>query len=125
MRYNKIKNYLLIAFIVLGTASANTVAEETHKTIQSIRLEIPKDLPRQLTDGSQNLIGRCGFVHLNGEHDVQLDRMDSTSLDLKIPVAFHVIYATNYDEWGNPWKEGYLDENRINEQINILKLSVL
>ena len=120
MKFYKIKNYLFIILIVVGKASANTGSEETYKTIQSIRLEIPKDLPRQLTDGSQNLIGRCGFVHLTGEHDRQLDRMVSTSLSIKIPVAFHVIYATIYDESGNLFKEGYVDEYLIERQIEIL-----
>ena len=115
-----VKFYLLFLVLIVGLVSAKTISEETHKTIQSIRSEIPKDLQRQLPNGSQDLVGRCGFVYLNSEHDSQLDRMVSASLDIKIPVAFHVIYATNYDEWGNPWKEGYVDEYRINEQINIL-----
>ena len=109
--------YCLFISILISLISAKTISEETHKKIQSIRSEIPKDLPRQLPNGSQDLVGRCGFVHLTGEHDSQLDRMVSASLDIKIPVAFHVIYATNYDEWGNPWKEGYVDEYIINEQM--------
>jgi hypothetical protein len=90
--------------------------------IHRLRSEITKDLIIDLSDGDQISISRCGFVHFeNTEIDMNADdiqrwsRSGSIRSDISIPIAFHVIYASD--------NSGYVSEAAVSDQVNVLNSS--
>ena len=70
--------------------------------VQALRSELPREIIQTLPDGSQTELGRCGFVESESTRRIILSseidewtQDNPESRDLSIPIAFHVIYATN------------------------------
>ncbi len=75
-----------------------------------------------LPDGSQLELGRCGFVELGNanrtftkEEINEWVQNNPQARDLSIPIAFHVIYASN--------GTGNLSESAVNDQVDVLNSS--
>ena len=90
--------------------------------VQVLRSELPRELIQTLPDGSQLELGRCGFVELgNANRTFTNEEINEWALnnpqarDLSIPIAFHVIYASN--------GTGNLPESAVNDQVDVLNSS--
>jgi len=113
---------ILITGLALGQKVAvweqNPAEVLTHVQLQ--RSELPRDLLLQNADGSLQEYGRCGTIHPAPENaipspdpSVWLPHQNRDLLrNLQIPVAFHVIYASD--------GTGLLSESAIYDQITVL-----
>jgi len=90
--------------------------------VQALRSELPREIIQTLPDGSQLELGRCGFVELGNanrtftnEEINEWVQNNPQARDLSIPIAFHVIYASN--------GTGNLPESAVNDQVDVLNSS--
>ena len=90
--------------------------------VQALRSELPREIIQTLPDGSQVELGRCGFVELGNanrtftnEEIQEWVQNNPEARDLSIPIAFHVIYASN--------GTGNLSESAVNDQVDVLNSS--
>jgi hypothetical protein len=89
--------------------------------IHDLRSKIPRDLTVELPDGSQRSMSRCDFVvlkpdaaNIDPEERNQWKNLHRSNF-LTIPVAFHVIYKTDYT--------GYILQSKLDAQIDILNVA--
>jgi hypothetical protein len=116
-------NYLFIMIIITTFIFTQTeeIAVDMEK-VHTLRSELPQNIIQTNPDGSETMIGRCGFVDIENEGQEIIEQRiqdwtssNPQSRDLSIPVAFHVIYASN--------NQGYVSESAVDEQINVLNAS--
>ncbi|MBC8312543.1 MAG: thrombospondin type 3 repeat-containing protein [Candidatus Marinimicrobia bacterium] len=91
-----------------------------YENVRQRRAELPKDILVDASDGSQNYMGRCGFIEVGDSPTILQDEVDAwvsaqhrdDTRDLSIPIAFHVIYAST--------NNGYVSSTAVNAQVDVL-----
>ena len=113
MKMKKLLGFLLVGILF---PQLNT----DYEIIRQRRAELPKNILVDASDGSQYYMGRCGFIEVGDSPTILQDEVDAwvsaqhrdDTRDLFIPIAFHVIHASN--------NNGYVSSTAVNAQVDVL-----